>query len=135
MLMVLLRLRNNWGFPQRVLRETKTLFFSEFPLPCIAHVIADGGLLHYVVIHKITKKYVIIADPGKGVVKLTPEEFFGEKMEEGKPPKYQWSGVLIIMVPNNSFAKGDETKGIFQRFFHLLLPQKRLIMKYLWHHF
>lgn len=49
-------------------------------------------------------------------------------MEEGKPPKYQWSGVLIIMVPNNSFAKGDETKGIFQRFFHLLLPQKRLIM-------
>ena len=56
-------------------------------------MIVDGNLLHYVVIHKITKKQVIIADPGVGIVKLTPEEFFGEVHEEGKPPKYQWSGV------------------------------------------
>jgi len=63
----------------------------------------DGGLLHYVVIHKISKKQVIIADPGKGIVKLTPEDFFGENQEEGKPPKYQWSGVLILMVPDTNF--------------------------------
>ncbi len=30
--------------------------FSEFPLPAIAHVVVDGSLQHYVVIHKISKK-------------------------------------------------------------------------------
>ncbi|EGD49826.1 peptidase C39 bacteriocin processing, partial [Thermoanaerobacter ethanolicus JW 200] len=52
------------------------IFFNEFPLPAIAHVIIDGRLLHYVVIHKITKKELIIADPAKGIVRYTPEEFF-----------------------------------------------------------
>jgi ATP-binding cassette subfamily B protein len=116
------------GFSAKGVKGDKSAFFSEFPLPCIAHVIVDGALLHYVVIHKITKKQIIFADPGKGIVKITPEEFFGEKPEEGKPPVYQWSGVLVLMVPNSTFEKGDETKGLFQRFFHLLLPQKRLIL-------
>lgn len=116
------------GFSAKGVKGNKEAFFSEFPLPCIAHVIVDGNLLHYVVIHKITKKQVIIADPGVGIVKLTPEEFFGEIHEEGKPPKYQWSGVLILLVKNETFKKGDETKGLFSRFFRLLLPQKKLLL-------
>lgn len=116
------------GFTAKGVKGDKNSLYSEFPLPCIAHMIVDGSLLHYVVIHKITKKLIIIADPAKGVVKLTPEEFFGEKTEEGKPPAYLWSGVLILMVPDQSFEKGDETQGLFQRFFHLLIPQKRIII-------
>ncbi len=116
------------GFSAKGVKGNKEAFFSEFPLPCIAHVIVDGNLLHYVVIHKITKKQVIIADPGVGIVKLTPEEFFGEVHEEGKPPKYQWSGVLVLLIKNETFKKGDETKGLFSRFFYLLLPQKKLLL-------
>lgn len=116
------------GFSAKGVKGDKNAFFSEFPLPCIAYVIVDGSLLHYVVIHRISKKEVVIADPGKGLVKLSPEDFFGEKAEEGKPPRYQWSGVLILLVPNQTFEKGDETKGLFQRFIHLLIPQKRLII-------
>ena len=116
------------GFSAKGVKGNKEAFFSEFPLPCIAHVIVDGSLLHYVVIHKITKKQVIIADPGVGIVKLTPEEFFGEVHEDGKQPKYQWSGVLVLLVKNETFKKGDETKGLFSRFFHLLIPQKKLLL-------
>lgn len=116
------------GFSAKGVKGNKEAFFSEFPLPCIAHVIVNGNLLHYVVIHKITKKKVVIADPGVGIVKLTPEEFFGEIYEEGKPPKYQWSGVLILLVKNETFKKGDETKGLFARFLHLLVPQKKLLL-------
>ena len=47
------------GFSAKGVKGNKEAFFSEFPLPCIAHVIVDGSLLHYVVIHKITKKQVI----------------------------------------------------------------------------
>lgn len=116
------------GFSAKGVKGDREAFFSEFPLPCIAHVIVDGNLLHYVVIHKITKKQIIIADPAEGIVKLTPEEFFGDIHEENKPPKYQWSGIIIMLMKNETFKKGNETKGLFSRFFHLLLPQKKLII-------
>lgn len=115
------------GFSAKGVKGNKEAFFSEFPLPCIAHVIVDGALLHYVVIHKISKKEVIIADPGAGIVRLKPENFFGETQDEGKPPKYQWSGILILLVKNESFKTGDDTKGLFSRFFHLLKPQRKLM--------
>lgn len=106
------------GFSAKGVKGNQEAFFSEFPLPAIAHVVVDGMLLHYVVIHKITKKEVIIVDPAKGIVKYTPDEFF--KI---------WTGVLILLVPNQNFKKGKETKGLFERFFHLLLPQKGLLIQ------
>jgi len=115
------------GFSAKGVKGNEEAFFSEFPLPCIAHVIVKGNLLHYVVIHKITEKQVIIADPGKGIVKLTPSEFFGTNVSEGEVPEYRWTGILILLVKNESFQKGDETQGIFERFLHLLAPQKSLL--------
>lgn len=106
------------GFSAKGVKGNQEAFFSEFPLPAIAHVVIDGTLLHYVVIHEISKKKVIIADPGKGIVTYTPEEFF--KI---------WTGVLILLVPNNTFKKGKETKGLFERFFYLLIPQKSLLIQ------
>ena len=124
----LIKAAEQLGFSTKAVKGNKEAFFSEFPLPCIAHVIVDGNLLHYVVIHKISKKQVIISDPAVGIVKLKPEEFFGEVHEKEKPPKYQWSGVLVLLVKNETFKKGDETKGLFSRFFYLLLPQKKLLL-------
>ena len=31
-------------------------------------------------------------------------------------------------MKNETFKKGDETKGLFSRFFHLLIPQKKLMI-------
>lgn len=124
----LIKAAENLGFSAKGVKGNKEAFFSKFPLPCIAHVIVDGGLLHYVVIHKITKKQVIIADPETGIVKLKPKEFFGEASEHGNPSKYKWTGVLILLVKAETFKKGDDTQGLFQRFFHLLLPQKKLLL-------
>ena len=124
----LIKASEQLGFSAKGVKGNKDALFSEFPLPCIAHIVVDGNLLHYVVIHKITKKQIIIADPAEGIVKLKPEEFFGEVHEADKPPKYQWSGVLILLIKNESFKKGDETKGLFSRFFYLLLPQKKLLL-------
>lgn len=104
------------GFTAKGVKGNQEAFFSEIPLPAIAHVVVNGTLLHYVVVHKISKKEVIIADPGKGLVKKTPEEFFKE-----------WTGVMILLVPSASFKKGKETKSIFERFFSLLIPQKKLV--------
>lgn len=105
------------GFTAKGVKGNQEAFFSEFPLPAIAHVVIDGKLLHYVVIHKITQKEVVIADPGKGIVKYKPEDFFNI-----------WTGVLILLVPNTTFKKGNEKKGSLSRFFSLLLPQKKLLL-------
>ena len=43
----------NLGFTAKGVKGNQEAFFSEFPLPCIAHVIVDGTLLHYVVIQPI----------------------------------------------------------------------------------
>ncbi len=105
------------GFTAKGVKGNRDAFFSEFPLPAVAHVIVDGKLLHYVVIHKISTKQIIIADPAKGLVKMSPDEFF--KI---------WTGVLILMVPNNEFKKGNDTQNLFERFFILLKPQKKLLL-------
>ena len=89
------------GFTAKAVKGDQNALFSDFPLPAIAHVLVDGRLLHYVVIHKITKKRILVADPAKGMVKYTPEDFF--KI---------WTGVLVIMIPSEAFKKGNETKGV-----------------------
>lgn len=55
------------GFSAKGVKGDKNAFFSEFPLPCIAHMIVDGNLLHYVVVHNITKTKITVADPGVGL--------------------------------------------------------------------
>lgn len=105
------------GFTAKGVKGNQEAFFSEFPLPAIAHVIIDGSLMHYVVVHKITKKEVIIADPAKGIVKYKPDDFFNI-----------WTGVLILMVPTVDFEKGNEKQSTISKFFKLLLPQKKLLL-------
>ena len=124
----LIKAAEQLGFKAQGVKGDREAFFTDFPLPCIAHVVVDGNLLHYVVIHEITKKQVIIADPAEGIVRMRPNEFFGD-MAEGKAPKYQWTGVLIFIEKSNSFKKKNEKEGIFGRFFKILYPQKRLVFR------
>lgn len=105
------------GFTAKGVKGNKEAFFSDFPLPAIAHVVIDEKLLHYVVIHKITKKEILIADPAKGIVKYKPEDFF--KI---------WTGVLIVLTPSATFEKDKGKGGTLTRFFSLILPQKRLLV-------
>lgn len=87
-----------------------------FPKPAIAHVVMNESYMHYVVIHEVRNNKIIIADPAKGIVTYTKEEFF--KI---------WTGVIIFLAPTQLFEKGDEIKGSFSRFFKVVLFQKSLI--------
>lgn len=106
------------GFSAKGVKANKPEdIFSGIPLPAIAHVVIDKTMLHYVVIHKISEKEIIIAYSAKGIVKYSPYEFFNI-----------WTGVLLLMTPTASFNKGNEVKGVFTRFFDLLKPQKGLLL-------
>lgn len=108
---------NEIGFSAKAVRGDKDSIFTKFPLPCIAHVVVDGMLLHYMVIHKIKKNKIIVADPAKGIVKYKPAEFL--KI---------WTGVLIFLTPTTKFEKGNKTQNIYSRFFTLLIPQRGILI-------
>ncbi|MGL5084992.1 MAG: peptidase domain-containing ABC transporter [Clostridium sp.] len=114
----LIRASEQLGFSAKGVKANKQEdLFSGIPLPAIAHVVIDKTLLHYVVIHKISEKEIIVADPAKGIVKYKPKNFFEI-----------WTGVLIIMTPTVKFQKGNELKGVFSRFFDLIKPQKAILV-------
>jgi ABC-type bacteriocin/lantibiotic exporter with double-glycine peptidase domain len=56
---------------------------SEIPLPAVAHVKTPQGLGHFIVLHRVCNKSVIVADPARGVQKLSREAF-----------TEQWTGYL-----------------------------------------
>lgn len=106
------------GFSTKAVQvDKKEELFDNLPTPCIAHVIIDDVLLHFVVVHKITKKYILVADPGRGMMKYKPEDFF--KI---------WDDILVFLTPTAKFEKGDQTKGLFQRFWGLIKVQKGLLI-------
>lgn len=113
------------GFTAEAVRCNREEFMGGIDLPCIAHVITGGNLFHYVVVHQISRETIVIADPAAGIVRLSPEEFFGDKHEKGRPPRYMWTGVLILLKKNSSFRKGNEKKGFLYQFFHLLKPHRK----------
>lgn len=106
------------GFSTKAARvEAKEEIFDNLPTPFIAHVIMDEVLLHFVVVHKVTKKYILVADPGRGMIKYKIEDFF--KI---------WDDILVFLNPTAKFQKGDKTKGLFKRFWGLIKVQKGLLV-------
>jgi len=83
------------------------------PLPAIAHVIVRKVLQHYVVIYKVTDTHITYMDPGDGTMhEVELREF-----------KMMWTGVLVIMEPEETFKKGNMKTSMTRKFMSLLAPQ------------
>ena len=104
------------GFEAKAARITRESFDEKFTLPVIARVLTKEGLTHFIVIHKIMKKQLLVADPAQGLIKLSKDNFFED-----------FDGYAVFCAPTNEFvADKAKTKDVFGRFFKLLLAQKKL---------
>lgn len=90
---------------------------KDLPLPAIAHVVLDKRYQHFVVIQKITNKFLLIADPAQGMRKMTPGEFF--KI---------WTGVLLVITKKAPFETEAPKKGLARQFLQLISPHKALLV-------
>ena len=100
------------GFMAKGVRgETDCL--KKIPKPAIAHFIVDKMLHHYVVVTKVTSKKITIMDPADGEL----HHFSYEKFRE------RWTGVLVIVVPGETFKPGIEKTSFQKRFWQLLRPE------------
>jgi ABC-type bacteriocin transporter len=89
----------------------------KIPKPAIAHVVINEKLQHFVVIYKINKEFVFIMDPAHGkILKKSHDEF-----------RKEWTNVLILLVPNDEFQKGNEKTSTGKRFFYLIKPHRTIM--------
>jgi ATP-binding cassette, subfamily B, bacterial len=94
------------GFKTLAVKFDIETVINDAPLPCILH----WNQNHFVVLYKATKSAFTIADPAKGIVKLTKQEFqknwIGDK-EENK-------GIALLLEPTAAFyeQENEKDKGI-----------------------
>lgn len=64
----------NWDYLHQ---HIKNIDFKEKELevPCVAHVYQEDGLAHFIIIYKIKKNSVVIADPAVGIIEVDRKIF------------------------------------------------------------
>ncbi len=92
----------------------------KIPLPAIAHIVVKRDklqLYHYVVIYEVSTKQLTYMDPADGGMHtFTIDEFMK-----------QWTGVLILLMPNDDFVEKNEKVSNIKRFVFLLAPHKSVL--------
>jgi ATP-binding cassette, subfamily B, bacterial len=94
------------------------------PLPCIAH----WRQKHFVVVYRITKDKIWIADPATGLLKISRQEFLSNW--SGATVDGERIGLVLIMEPTPSFYSSEEDRES-QGGFRFLLKYFRLYRKYI----
>lgn len=92
---------------------------SKIPLPAIAHVVLKSGLHHYVVLYKVTPKHVFYMDPGDGQIHKKAIAEFQE----------MWSGVLVLILPDENFETGSQKTSNLKRFWELIKPHSGIMVQ------
>ena len=101
------------GFTTRMVTAT-TSKLAEQTLPVIAHW--EGK--HYIVVYKITRKQVIVADPAIGQLTLSRKEF-----EQG------WTGYAVLLQPTALLKKAEENSNSLERYFELVKPYRTILLE------
>jgi len=92
---------------------------SKIPLPAIVHVVLKNDLHHYLVLYKVTDKYVQYMDPADGRMHKELMDAFKEK----------WTGVIVLLLPDEGFVKGSQKTSHFKRFWQLMKPHSGLMVQ------
>ena len=90
------------GFNSAGVRVNLETLRNEVPLPCIAH----WRQRHFVVITKVTRAHVYIADPGFGNIRYSHEEFLKGWLN-GKQAS-DAEGTLLLLEPTPAFYSDNE---------------------------
>lgn len=104
------------GFDTRAVKGD-VLNLTNNILPCIAHVIIDSKYKHFVVIHKINKKHIIIADPSSGVKKMNIEDF--NKISTNN---------FLLFVPNKKISYFEDKNEFLKIILKKIFEYKSIII-------
>ena len=91
----------------------------QIPLPAIAHVVIKEQWHHYVVIYKVEREKVTVMDPAFGKLETYTLADFAKI----------WTGVLILLEPNEYFEQKNEKTSLYRRFWNLIQPHKTILLQ------
>ena len=91
----------------------------DIPLPAIAHVVVKGLLHHYVVIYAVKANKIQVMDPAIGKLEWMELSQFTES----------WTGVLVLLSPQQGFQTGSEKTSVLRRFTYLLRPHRSILFQ------
>lgn len=94
---------------------------DEVPLPCIAHWEQN----HFVVVHKITRDHVWVADPARGSMKYSHAEFLQGWLPQVKQPDENSKGILLLLETTQAFFEQPSDKSPQSAGWSFLLPYIR----------
>lgn len=92
----------------------------KIPTPAIAHIV-EKDLHHFVVIYKVQADKVKYMDPADG-------EYHWEKLQDFEK---KWSGVLVLLIPSETFEAKNEKISNLSRFWYLVMPHKTMLLQVL----
>ena len=101
-------------------KKIEDIHSKEILLPCIAHIITEKGINHFVVIYKITDKHIYIMDPSKGYIKEEIDIF-----------KKEWTNIILIIKPYQTIPLYKTKNNIKSFTKNILQNNKSYIIKIL----
>ncbi|THH42076.1 peptidase domain-containing ABC transporter [Neolewinella litorea] len=107
------------GFTCRGVRAEEAALRTEAEFPAVAHVIVGGRLHHFVVVYKVTDKYIQVMDPARGRM----ERWTWKRWRE------EWTGVLLLLAPSADFSAGTHRVSTLSRFRALLQPHRSTLVQ------
>jgi ATP-binding cassette, subfamily C, bacteriocin exporter len=116
-LMGLLQAAEQLGFSAKAVKGTNETL-GRVPVPAIAHVLAAEGRGHFVVLYRVRHDSVILADPARGIRRLTREEFIRD-----------WTGYLLLAVPDQLPVRGGTLPSPTRRFVGLLAGHTSVLVE------
>ena len=106
-----------FNFETKAIKADMSIFDDPtLPYPAIAHIVKDEMLLHFVVIHKVEKNFLLVSDPAEGLIKLSKKQF--EEM---------WTNVIIFTLPKEDYIALSENNNSLLEIMKILLLDKKLI--------
>lgn len=120
----------NIGFRTHSVKLSYDLLTKEALLPAILH----WNQNHFVVLYKVKKDKLFVADPGTGMLTFTKQEFCQRWISDKTDKTGQ--GVALLMEPTPAFYENadeqEERKkeGLaFKNIFNYVLPYKKLVIQ------
>ena len=106
--------------------DLKTLI-KEAPMPCIAY----WRQRHFVVVHRVDKKHIYVADPAHGHIKYTHDEFLNGWVGHNNAEEAE--GIALLLEPSPEFDLQDDDEalreGSFRYFFSYIKPYKKFMFQ------
>lgn len=118
------------GFRTQVVKLNYATLTNELVLPCILY----WNQYHFVVLYKVKRNRLFIADPAAGLLNFTPDEFLARWMSD------KANGIALSLEPTSKFYAQDEdnsghdegsSKLAFKNIFNYIIPFKKLVFQLL----